>query len=177
MEQLQKAIYLTSNNFRLAEQEMTKNISNLLFTLFALTMFVITLINRPLAAAEEELATPMAQLQTLTHKLNLATHHKNPELIRFYLEESLVMLGDIQETIPEYQQLPIAVFIDRFARPAYAPLQVLLRKSGNALNPDELKTAMQSVINSCNSCHEATKFGFIKITYNTDNPFNQDFNP
>ena len=128
-------------------------------------------------AAQEELATPMSQLQQLTHKLNLASHHKNTELARFYMEESLILLNEIQETIPEYQRIPVAVFIDRFAKPAYAPLQILLRRENKEFNPEDLKPAMQKVIDSCNACHEASKFEFIKINYTTNNPYNQDFNP
>ena len=138
------------------------------------TLFLITEAG---IAEEKELATPMAQLQQLTHKLNLATHHNNPKLARFYLEESLIMLADIQENIPEYRRLPIAIFIDRFAKPAYEPLKDLLREENKEHNPKELKSAMQGVVKSCNACHAASKFDFIKIKYSTNNPYNQDFKP
>lgn len=127
------------------------------------------------AAVEEELATPMGQLQQLTHKLSLATQARNVPLSRFYLEESISLIEEIQVRIPEYQNLPIAVHLERFAIPPYRQMQVILRVSNDELDPGALDPAMDAIIDSCNACHRATNYGFIRIRRSTENPFNQDF--
>ena len=125
---------------------------------------------------EGELATVMGELQRLTHKLSLSTQAENPKLAKFYLYESLEILKDIQADIPEYEDMPIAIHLDRFAFPAYQPLMALLKNSDKAKTSDWDK-ATDEIINSCNDCHSATKFEFIKIQRPQHNPFAQDFKP
>jgi hypothetical protein len=129
------------------------------------------------ARAEEELATAMTELQKLTHKLSLATHHKNRTLSQFYLSEYKVMLEDIQDKIPEYEGIPVAVFIERFAKSPYHEMHIKIRDGNAEYSPDNLKPLMDGIIDSCNACHAASKVGHIKITNATNNPFNQDFSP
>lgn len=146
-------------------------------TAIALLFFFIGMSCFTLATAEEELPELMRELQQLTHKLSLATHHKNAELSRYYLEKSIELVEKIQEKIPEDHRLPIAVFIDRFSRPAYGSMNVLLAPTNQEFNPAELKPAMDGIIESCNACHKATNVGFIKIVNATSNHSNQDFKP
>ncbi len=125
--------------------------------------------------ADAELTAAMQKLQQLTHKLSLATHHQNRELSRYYLDESMLLLEQIQDTTPEDKGMPIAVHIDRFAKPAYFPMKILLMPTNEEFNPDDMKPAMDKIIDSCNKCHEATKVEYIKIINATNNPFNMDF--
>ena len=126
---------------------------------------------------EKELATYMGELQRITHKLSLAAQAKNSELTRFYLHESLEILEGMQEELPEYEDIPVAIFIERFALPAYEPLRKHFKKKSKKNKGKELTALAKPVIDSCNQCHAATKFGFIKITEAKSNPFNQDFKP
>ncbi len=125
-----------------------------------------------------ELATHMGELQRITHKLTLATLAKNKPLAKFYLHESLAKLDEIQQTIPVYEDLPIAIMIDRQSLPVYEKLNALLKTpEDKKLSKREIYDALDEVIGSCNDCHVASKLGFIKITLETNNPFNQKFEP
>lgn len=121
-----------------------------------------------------ELATFMGELQRLTHKLSLSTAAHNPELAKFYLYESLEILNEIQEQVPEYEGIPVAVYMDRFALPAYEPLKTLLKQTDKA-SVEDWDSVTANIIDSCNACHRATKFEFIRIRRNDHNPYAQDF--
>ena len=126
----------------------------------------------------KELAPFMGELQRLTHKLSLSAQAGNAELAGFYMYESIEVLKAIQEEVPEYRGLPIAVFVDRFGLPSYTGMQKLLNDSkGGILDARHLMGAMNLVIENCNKCHDATQHGFIRITEARSNPFNQVFNP
>lgn len=133
------------------------------------------------AARKIELAPPMGELQRLTHKLSLATGGGNLELTQFYAYESLELLREIQRDIPQYDGQPIALWIDRLAIPAYEKLTAAVRVAGDlptADRSDAVDDAVAGVVAACNSCHEATGHGFIRITDERErNPFNQGFAP
>jgi hypothetical protein len=84
---------------------------------------VSTLTHMANESATPELALLMGDLQRLTHKLALSADAGNAELAAFYLHESQEQLRKIQSEAPEYENLPIALLIDRLAHPAYAPMQ------------------------------------------------------
>ncbi len=121
-----------------------------------------------------ELALLMGDLQRLTHKLALSADAGNAELAAFYLHESQEQLRKIQSEAPEYENLPVALLIDRLANPAYAPMQAAV----SAKDRQRMLAGLDSIIQSCNACHMATQHGFIRITRGTEvNPFNQSFAP
>ncbi len=130
---------------------------------------------------EPELAHLMATLQRLTHKLALSADAGNAPLAAFYLHESLEQLQTIQNEAPEYENHPIALLIDRLARPAYADLQASLNYPVTPPPPasrEVLLRGVDQVIASCNECHAATRHAFLRITRGTEtNPFNQSFLP
>ncbi len=148
--------------------------------LLTISISVITLMSVlqvQAATAEEppELATYMGELQRLTHKLSLSAAAGNIELSRFYMHESLHILTEIQEDIPEYEDIAVAILIDRMSLPAYSQLQAVLAKK--TVKAAAISKAVDGIVEGCNNCHEATRFGFIKIKNSQHNPFNQDFNP
>lgn len=125
-----------------------------------------------------ELAPYMGELGRLTHKMSLAIGATNVPLASFYAYESLELLGEIQTDVPEYEDQPIALLIDRLGTPSYNPLKELLHAEDGSVSPDALMGALEGIVRSCNACHAATQHGFIKITAETKtNPFNQDFTP
>jgi hypothetical protein len=132
-----------------------------------------------LAPVDESTATPelallMGDLQRLTHKLALSADAGNAELAAFYLHESQEQLRKIQTEAPEYENLPIALLIDRLAHPAYASMQEAVA----AKDKERMLAGVDSIIQSCNACHTATQHAFIRITPGTEsNPFNQSFAP
>jgi hypothetical protein len=116
----------------------------------------------------------MGDLQRLTHKLALSADAGNMELAAFYLHESQEQLRKIQTEAPEYENLPVALLIDRLAHPAYTPMQDAVTARDKA----RLMAGLDGIIQSCNACHTATQHAFIRITRGTEvNPFNQSFAP
>jgi hypothetical protein len=132
-----------------------------------------------LAPVDESTATPelallMGDLQRLTHKLALSTDAGNAELAAFYLHESQEQLRKIQSEAPEYENLPVALLIDRLAHPAYAPMQ----EAVTAKDTKRMREGIHAIVQACNACHTATQHAFIRITPGTEvNPFNQSFAP
>jgi hypothetical protein len=126
------------------------------------------------SASTPELALLMGDLQRLTHKLALSADAGNAELAAFYLHESQEQLRKIQSEAPEYENLPIALLIDRMAHPAYAPMQ----EAVTAKDAKLMREGIHAIVQACNACHTATQHAFICITPGTEsNPFNQSFAP
>jgi hypothetical protein len=131
---------------------------------------------RPLQDEAEapELASLMGELQRYTHKLALSAEAGNAELAAFYLHESQEQLRKIQKEAPDYEQLPIALLVERLALPAYQPMQEAVTAKDKA----QMRQAAEGIIQACNTCHTATQRSFIRITSGSDkNPFNQSFAP
>ena len=121
-----------------------------------------------------ELALLMGDLQRLTHKLALSADAGNAELAAFYLHESQEQLRKIQSEAPEYENIPVALLIDRLAHPAFVPMQ----EAVTAKDVKRMREGMNAIVQACNACHTATQHGFIRITAGTEvNPFNQSFAP
>ncbi len=125
---------------------------------------------------QKELATYMAELQVLTHKLGLSVEAKNRPLIRFYLHESLVMIEAIQEELPIYEGTPVALYMDRMALPAYK----LIREKYDAPQDtpkyfEHIDSAYDNLINTCNACHSSSSHDYLRIKRNSHNPYLQDF--
>jgi hypothetical protein len=124
-----------------------------------------------------ELAPFMGELQRLTHKLSLSIAQANFELARFYLYESLESMNEMKRRVSVYRGFPIALLIEQISTPKYKILESALR-SDRPSGVTEAAAAMNEVIGSCNQCHQATGYGFIKIkNQGHNNPFNQDFAP
>ncbi len=119
-----------------------------------------------------ELAVAMGQLQTYYHKFALAVEAKNYELANFYLHEVEAAAGGIKENIPSYEGYDIRKFMQIMFDSDVEPLETALANK----NWDEVRQKTIDLTESCNSCHNATAHGFVKITPGFDNnPFNQDF--
>lgn len=135
---------------------------------------ISTLTHMANESATPELALLMGDLQRLTHKLALSADAGNAELAAFYLHESQEQLRKIQSEAPEYENIPVALLIDRLAHPAYAPMQ----EAVTAKDVNRMREDMNAIVQACNACHTATQHGFIRITPGTEvNPFNQSFAP
>lgn len=131
---------------------------------------------RPLQDEEAapELASLMGELQRYTHKLALSAEAGNAELAAFYLHESQEQLRKIQKEAPDYEELPVALLVERLALPAYQPMQAAV----TAKDKVQMQQAVVGIIQACNACHTATQRSFIRITSGSDkNPFNQSFAP
>jgi len=119
-----------------------------------------------------ELADAMGQLQYYTHKYALALEAKNHELATFYFHEVRAAADGIKENIPGYEGYDIARFMKLFFDPTLEPIETALA----AKNWEEVRQKTIEMVNSCNSCHNATAHGFVQVTPGfSDNPYNQDF--
>lgn len=120
-----------------------------------------------------ELATYMSTLQTYTHKLSLSIDAENQALAAFYAFEASLLLEEIQEEIPVYEGIPVALYIDRMGKEPFDHLKAVLKED----EPDYVKInhAMDSVVNACNLCHVSSQFPQIRIKRNSFNPYMQDF--
>ncbi len=119
-----------------------------------------------------ELADAMGQLQTYFHKYALAVDAENHELATFYFHEVRASADGIKENIPGYEGYDIARFMKTFLDPTIEPVEKALANK----NWEQVRERTIEVVQACNSCHNATSHGFVKITPGFDNnPFNQDF--
>lgn len=119
-----------------------------------------------------ELADAMGQLQTYFHKYALAVDAKNHELATFYFHEVRASADGIKKNIPGYEGYDIARFMNTFLDPTIEPVEKALANK----NWEQVRKRTIQVVQACNSCHNATSHGFVKITPGFDNnPFNQDF--
>lgn len=119
-----------------------------------------------------ELADAMGQLQYYTHKYALALEAENHELATFYFHEVRAAADGIKENIPGYEGYDIARFMRLFFDPAIEPVETALASR----DWDEAREKTIEMVDSCNSCHNATSHGFVKVTPGfSDNPYNQDF--
>lgn len=122
--------------------------------------------------SDVELIEVMVSLQYFTHKLALSLDAKNGELVDFYiheLEESI----EAMEAVPVYGGFPIADLAKSMIAPQVEALETAAKQG-------DLQLANQrfaKVLQSCNSCHEITDHGFIKIERSDNNPFFQNFSP
>lgn len=119
-----------------------------------------------------ELADAMGQLQTYLHKYALALNAENHELATFYFHEVRAAADGIKENIPGYEGYDIARFMRLFLDPTIEPVETELANR----NWEEVRQNTIEMVDACNSCHNATSHGFIKVTAGfSNNPYNQDF--
>lgn len=119
-----------------------------------------------------ELADAMGQLQNYLHKYALAVDAENHELASFYFHEVRASADGIKKNIPGYEGYDIGRFMNLFLDPTIEPVENALAKK----NWDEVRTKTIEMVKACNSCHNATSHGFVKVTPGFENnPYNQDF--
>lgn len=119
-----------------------------------------------------ELADAMGQLQYYLHKYALAVEAENHELATFYFHEVRASADGIKENIPGYEGYDIARFMGLFLDPTIEPVETALANR----NWDEVREKTITMVDACNSCHNATAHGFVEVTPGFDNnPYNQNF--
>jgi len=118
------------------------------------------------------LAIQMKYIQHWTHKLGLSVEAQNTELVEFYHHELEEGAEELIATIKEYDGYAIADLTESLLLPQIKAFETA-EKSGDW---NQIAQAYQTIISSCNSCHQASAHGYIKIVDGFgNNPFNQDF--
>jgi hypothetical protein len=108
---------------------------------------------------EIELAVYMGRLQLFSNKLWFAGKNSNWELAEFYIEE----IEETMEEVAEHEIIEDGVKVHEqmvaWGLPAIKSLEDEVKQKN--LQGFELK--YNALVSACNSCHQASKHGFIKI--------------
>lgn len=122
------------------------------------------------AGDEPDMITTMGDLQTFMHKLGLSVAAKNHELVDFYaheLEESI----EAAESIERYHDIRVGELTEAMLVPAFEAFEQALEAQDHKLAGERY----EGLIEACNACHQATGYGFIRISRNDTNPYMQSF--
>lgn len=118
------------------------------------------------------LATQMKDMQYWTHKLALSIDGGNVELADFYHHELEEAVEDLIASIDTYGGYQIAQLTSAMLVPAMETLEEKLDDE----DAPGMRTAFAGVVQACNSCHQVTDHGYIRMTDGFgNNPFNQMF--
>lgn len=134
----------------------------LLFTVSPLTA---------VADGEIQLVENMGHLQYFTHKMTLAIDAGNQPLADFYAHELEEYLEDTLK-VESYHDKPIGKLAKAMLVPAFENVE----KDIKAGDLKQASGKLDTMINACNACHNATGYGFIAIERRSDNPYMQKFN-
>ncbi len=121
---------------------------------------------------DRELIDNMRLLQYFSHKASLSIDARNRELADFYvheLEEAVEETGSIES----YDGHAIGELSSAMLRPMLESLEQALDDA----EWSDISQAFDTMIQSCNSCHQATEHGYIRIQRSSENPWMQDFSP
>jgi hypothetical protein len=130
--------------------------------------------------AEPQFTPGLGEIMTLNQmrhtKLWFAGQNSNWPLAEYELDELNEGLDDAAKFHPTHKdaELPIPQLIDKIMK---APINQL-EQAVQAHDQEGFIKAFDGLTDACNSCHQATKFGFNVVTRPTANPYtNQDFRP
>ncbi|MFH5832508.1 hypothetical protein [Halalkalibaculum sp. DA384] len=121
-----------------------------------------------------ELAEYMQHIRRYTHKLSLSIKERNSDLADFYMHELQASALAVKQDVPGYEGYDIAYFTELMFDPAVDTLRTSLSTRNWKLIEEDL----DNLVNSCNTCHNATGHEFINVTSGMEkNPYNQVFKP
>ncbi len=107
-------------------------------------------------------------------KLWYAGKARNWELAEFELGEIKEVMGDIQDLVPVFKNLPFADMLDAVIVKEIADLE----KAIASKNFKKFSAGYDKLTQACNACHEGTEMGMVVIQRPTRPAFfNQDFRP
>ena len=116
----------------------------------------------------------MGVIQRQHEKLWFAGQARNWDLAAYQLGEIKEVMGDVQELVPTFKNLPLDKMLDAVITGPIAELE----KTLDAKDAKKFTAGFDTLTNSCNACHQATGNGFIVIQRPTSNPYtNQKFKP
>ena len=131
-------------------------------------------------SAEASYTPGLGEIMSFTQmrhaKLWFAGQNANWQLASYELDELNEGLEDAAKYHPTHKDadLPIPQLIDKIMK---APIHDL-EEAVKARDQNRFTTAFDALTGGCNSCHQATKFGFNVVTRPTANSYtNQAFEP
>ncbi|MFY9600336.1 MAG: hypothetical protein WB540_08940 [Pseudolabrys sp.] len=135
----------------------------------------------PKAAGKE---TPKAYVPGLEQFMNLilmehnklwfAAKARNWPLAEYQLGEIKEIMGDVQDFVPTFKNLPLADMLDAVITKEI----VALEKSIETKDYKAFTAGYDKLTQACNACHQGTENGFVVIKRPTQPAFtNQDYRP
>jgi hypothetical protein len=108
------------------------------------------------------------------NKLWFAAKARNWPLAEYELGEIKEVMGDVQDTVPTFKNLPLADMIDAVITKEIVDLE----KAIAAKNFKQFAAGYDKLNAACNACHQGTENGFVVIKRPTRPAFtNQDYAP
>ena len=108
------------------------------------------------------------------NKLWFAAKARNWPLAEYELGEIKEVMGDVQDTVPVFKNLPLADMLDAVITKEI----VALEKAIAAKNFKQFAAGYDKLNAACNACHQGTENGFVVIKRPTTPAFtNQDYRP
>ena len=108
------------------------------------------------------------------NKLWFAAKERNWPLAEYQLGEIKEIMGDVQDFVPTFKNLPLADMMDAVVTKEI----VTLEKSIEGKDYRSFVAGYDKLTAACNACHQATENGFVVIKRPTQPAFtNQDYRP
>jgi hypothetical protein len=116
----------------------------------------------------------MNVILTEHNKLWFAAKARNWALAEYELGEIKEVMGDVQDTVPVFKNLPLADMLDAVITKEIVDLE----KAITAKDYKKFVVGYDKLNAACNACHQGTENGFISIKRPTRPLFtNQDYAP
>ena len=108
------------------------------------------------------------------NKLWFAAKARNWPLAEYQLGEIKEIMGDVQDFVPTFKNLPLADMLDAVITKEI----VALEKAIEAKDYKGFAAGYDKLTQACNACHQGTENGFVVIKRPTQPAFtNQDYRP
>lgn len=108
------------------------------------------------------------------NKLWFAAEARNWPLAEYELGEIKEIMGDVQDLVPTFKNLPLADMLDAVITKEITALE----KAIEAKDYKGFTAGYDKLIQACNACHQGTENGFVVIKRPTQPAFtNQDYRP
>ena len=116
----------------------------------------------------------MGTIQRMHIKLWFAGRASNWELAAYQLGEIKEVMGDLQDLVPTFKNLPLDKMLDAVITGQIADLEKVI----DAKDGRKFAAGFDKLTEACNACHQATGNGFIVIQRPASNPYtDQKFEP
>lgn len=113
----------------------------------------------------------MSFIQRYSEKLYLAGMEENWGLADIYAHE----LEEISETIIDGKHMDDGIDVSGLLETMLMPQIKLVEEAIDSKNRDQFERSFQTMIQTCNQCHQASDYGLVKVTVPENNHYNQDF--
>lgn len=111
-----------------------------------------------ISAQTPDLASAMGRLQVYLDKLWHAGVASNADLAEFYRHEMEEVMEDLIEAKIEHGGHDISLRIQQMALPAVEAMPL-----NKGFTPEDFERGFMNLMNACNSCHQITDYGFVRI--------------